>query len=96
MTKYIRIDAKLSDSQLKSIKKAAKNNNGVTLRLGYKTLSAENTSHELFLTTRQSTKLRHAINNNMSVDIKLSKKQIKTLIQSGGFLGSLSGELVIR
>ena len=30
----------------------------------------------------------------MSVDIKLSKKQIKTLIQSGGFLGSLLGKLV--
>ena len=29
----------------------------------------------------------------MSVDIKLSKKQIKTLIQSGGFLGSLLGKL---
>ena len=29
----------------------------------------------------------------MSVDIKLSKKQIKTLIQSGRFLGSLLGKL---
>ena len=29
----------------------------------------------------------------MSFDIKLSKKQIKTLIQSGGFLGSLLGKL---
>ena len=29
----------------------------------------------------------------MSVDIKLSKKQIKTLIQSGGFLDSLLGKL---
>ena len=29
----------------------------------------------------------------MSVDIKLSKKQIKTLIQSGGFLGSKLSKL---
>ena len=31
----------------------------------------------------------------MSVDIKLSKKQIKTLIQSGGFLGSLLGKIPV-
>ena len=30
-------------------------------------------AHELLLTTRQRTKLRNAFNNNMSVDINLSK-----------------------
>ena len=45
--------------------------------------------HELLLTTRQKTKLRNAINNNMSTDIKLSKAQISKITQSGGFLGSL-------
>ena len=35
------------------------------------------------LTTRQNTKLRNAINNNLATDIKLSKAQIKKLIQSG-------------
>ena len=44
---------------------------------------------ELLLTTRQRTKLRNAFNNNMSVDINLSKAQISKIIQSGGFLGSL-------
>ena len=29
--------------------------------------------HELLLTTRQKTKLRNAFNNNMSIDLKLSK-----------------------
>ena len=29
--------------------------------------------HELLLTTRQKTKLRIVLNNNMSTDIKLSK-----------------------
>ena len=49
--------------------------------------------HELLLTTRQSTKLRNAINNNMATDLKLSKAQIKKLIQSGGFLGKLLSKL---
>ena len=38
-------------------------------------------------------KLRNAINNNMSTDIKLSKAQIKKIIQSGGFLGSLLSKI---
>ena len=46
------------------------------------------------LITRQSTKLRNAINNNnLSTDIKLSKTQIRKLIQSGGFLGKLLSKL---
>ena len=45
------------------------------------------------LTTRQNTKIRNAINNNLATDIKLSKVQIKKLIQSGGFLGKLLSKL---
>ena len=37
--------------------------------------------------------LRNAINNNLATDIKLSKAQIKKLIQSGGFLGKLLSKL---
>ena len=35
-----------------------------------------NLPHELFLTQRQTTKLRNAIENNLQTDIKLSKAQI--------------------
>ena len=49
--------------------------------------------HELLLTTRQNTKLRNAINNNLVTDIKLSKAQMKKLIQSGGILGKLLSKL---
>ena len=45
-------------------------------------------------TTRQTTKLRNAIENNMSTDIKLSKTQISKIIQSGGFLGKILGPLL--
>ena len=47
----------------------------------------------LLLTTRQNTKLRNAINNNLATNIKLSKAQIKKLIQSGGVLGKLLSKL---
>ena len=47
----------------------------------------------MLLTTRQNTKLRNAINNNLATVIKLSKAQIKKLIQSGGFLGKLLSKL---
>ena len=50
-------------------------------------LNANDLPHELLLTARQKTKLRNAGNNNMSVDLKLSKAQISKIIQSGGFLG---------
>ena len=57
-------------------------------------LSTNNLPHELLLTTRQTTKLRNTIENNMSTDIKLSKAHISKIIQSGGFLGKLIGPLV--
>ena len=41
-----------------------------------------NLPHELLLTTRRTTKLRNAIENNMSTDIKLSKAQISKIIKS--------------
>ena len=49
--------------------------------------------HELLLTIRQKTKLRNALNNNVSTDLKLSKAQISKIIQSGRFLGSLLSKL---
>ena len=39
-----------------------------------------NLPHELLLTTRQKIKLKNAFNNNMSTDLKLSKKQISKII----------------
>ena len=47
----------------------------------------------MLLTIRQNTKLINALNNNSATDIKLSKAQIKKIIQSGGFLGKLLSKL---
>ena len=63
------------------------------LRLGIKNFNKDELRHELLLTARQNTKLRNAINNNLATDIKLSRTQIKKLIQSGGFLGKLLSKL---
>ena len=80
--------------KLNKLKKAVKYNEGATLKLGIKDVNKDELPHELLLTTRQNTKLRNAINNNLATDIKLSKAQIKTLIRSGRFLGKLSSKLV--
>ena len=56
--------------------------------------NGNNLPHELLLTTRQTTKLRNAIENNMSTYIKLSKAQISKIIQSGGLLGKILGSLL--
>ena len=75
------------------MKRAVKSNEGMTLRLGIKNFIKDELRHELLLTTRQNTKLRNAVNNNLATDIKLSKAQIKKIIQSGGFLGKLLSKL---
>ena len=79
--------------QLNKFKKSVKSNDGTTLRLAIKNFNKDELPHEFLLTTRQSTKLRNAINNNLATDIKLSKAQIKKLIQSGGVLGKLLSKL---
>ena len=93
MVAYIKVNVKLTNLQLSKLKKAVQNNDSATLRIGIKNFNKEDLPHELLLTTRQNTKLRNAINNNMATDLKLSKAQIKKMIQSGGFLGKLLSKL---
>ena len=85
MVEYTKINFKLTNVQLSKLKKS--------LRLGIKNFDKDELPHELLLTTRQNTKLRNVINNDLAPDIKLSKAQIKKLMQSGGFLGKLLSKL---
>ena len=94
MIEYKTINVTLSDLQLNKLKSAFKNKQGTTLRMNAKLFNENNLPHELLLTTRQTTKLRNAIENNMPTDIKLSKVQISKITQSGGFLGKLLGPLL--
>ena len=93
MVEYNKENCKLTNVQLNKFKKVVKSNEGATLRLGIRNFNKDEHPHELLLTTRQDTKLRNALNNNSATDIKLSKTQIKKLIQSGGFLGKLLSKL---
>ena len=93
MVECTKINCKLTNVQLNKLKKAVKTNKRASLRLGIKNFNKDELPHELLLTGRQNNKLRNAINNNLSTDIKLSKTQIKKLIQSGGFLGTLLSKL---
>ena len=72
----------------------SKNKHGTTLRMNARMFNGNSLPHELLLTTRQTTKLRNAIENIMLTDIKLSKAQISKIIQSGRFLGKILGPLL--
>ena len=93
MVEYTKVNVKLSNTQIKKLKDAVKNNTGTTLTISLKMFNGYNLRHELLLTTRQKTKIRNAFNNNTSTDLKLSKAQINKIIQSGGFLSKLLGLL---
>ena len=93
MVEYAKVNCKLTNVQINNLKRAFKSNENVSFRLGIKNFNKDELPHELLLTTRQNTKLRNAINNDLSTDIKLSKAQIKKIIQSGGFVGKLLSKL---
>ena len=90
---YSKINCKLTNVQVNKLKKAVNSNKGATLRLGIKKFNKDELPHELLLITRQNTKLRNVINNNLATDIKLSNSQIKKLTQSGRLLGKLLSKL---
>ena len=87
------VNVKLSDTQLKKLKTTVKNKTGTTLRMSLKMFEGNDPPHELLLSTRQRKNLRNAFNNNLSIDLKLSKAQISKIIQSRGFLESLLSKL---
>ena len=83
MVRYNKVNVKLSDSQLNKLKTEVKDQTGVTLRMNIKIFNENNLLHELLLlTTRQTTKLRNAIEKGA---IEKEKK--------GGFLSMLLGTL---
>ena len=93
MVKNNKVNVKLSESQLNKLKSAVKDQIEVSLRMNIRMFNESSLPHEVLLTTRQTTKLRNTIENNMSTDIKLSKTQISNIIQSGEFLGSLLSKI---
>ena len=91
MANYQEARINLTNTQLNKLKSATKNKKKI--RINKKNFEYGEFPHELFLTTRQTTKIRNAFANNMLTDIKLSKAQISKTIQSGGSCGSWLGNL---
>ena len=52
MFEYSKVNVKLSDTQLKKLKIAVKNNAGTTLKMSFKLFDGNDLPHELLLTTR--------------------------------------------
>ena len=57
MENYEEAEVKLTNSQLKKLKFEANNKTETTLRITMKNFQDEELPHELFLTTRQKTKM---------------------------------------
>ena len=70
MWNYQEAIVKLTNEQLNKSKSAAKSKTGTILRLTKKNFEDEELPHELFLTTRQTTKIRNTFPNNITTDIK--------------------------
>ena len=83
MVEFNVVNAKLSNSQLNKVKNAVKDKQGTNLRMNNRMSNGNNLPDALLLTTRQTTKPRNGIENNMSTDTKMSKAQISKIIQSG-------------
>ena len=70
MSNYQEAIVKLTNEQLNKSKSAAKSKTGTILRLNKKNFEDEELPHELFLTTRQITKIRNTFANSKTTDIK--------------------------
>ena len=64
MVEYNTVNVKLSNSQLNKLKSAVKNKKITTLRMNARMFNGSKLPHELLVTTRQTTKVRNAIENN--------------------------------
>ena len=77
MTQHKKLNVKLSNSQLNKLKPGIKNGNEVTFKILSNVAGDSNDEnnfmHKLLLTNAQVSKLRKALPNNSSANIKLSK-----------------------
>ena len=94
MENYQEARVKLTNTQLNKLKFSAKNKTGAKLRIYKKNFEDDELPQELFLTRRQTIKIRNAFANKLSTDIKL-QYQISKIIQPGESFGSWIGNIAI-
>ena len=98
ITQYKTINIKLSNSQLNKLKSRIKNGTEATLNLSSNVIGnsndEDNFSHKSLLPNTQISRLREALANISSANIRLLKTQLHKRGQSGRFLGRLLGLLL--
>ena len=82
---YVKYGVKLSIGQKQRLAKAMTQKSAVTIRLSRRDLSGND---QINLTKTQLKRLQKAIKNGTGVDLKISKTQIRYLVQEGGSLWS--------
>ena len=58
MIEYSKVNVRLSDSQIKKLKDAAKDNTGTTLRISLKMFNGNDLPHELLLNNKTKNKTK--------------------------------------
>ena len=87
MTNYFEYGVNLSVGQKENLAKAIQTNSELTLRLKNNQLSG---SDELMLTKTQLNKIQKAAASRTGVDLKISKSQIRKVVQGGSLFSSLA------
>ena len=77
MANYHKVKVKLTNTWLNKLKSVARNKTATTLTLNKKNFEGEELPHELFLTTRQTTKVRNAFASNFQEIWNLVKLKYK-------------------
>ena len=80
MAIYQDVRVKITNTQLNKLKSVANSKTGTILRVNKKIFEDEELLHELFLTTRETTKTTNVFANTMLIDVKLSEDQISKII----------------
>ena len=87
MSRYVNYSLGLSDGQRKNLAKAYKEKSCLTLRLSNNQLTGD---FPMALTQTQVKKIQKAKASGTGIQIEISKTQMKSQTQNGGFLGALA------
>tara|TARA_Y100001956_G_scaffold72102_1_gene77372 strand:- start:362 stop:997 length:636 start_codon:yes stop_codon:yes gene_type:complete len=90
MAGYIEYKVNFTDGQKKKLAKAFQDKYPQTFRLKYEQLQG---NFPILLTQRQIKAVQKAKTNKTGIQIKISREQMRSQSQSGGFLGALAGLL---
>ena len=84
MVEWSKVYAKLKDTQLKKLRTAVKNKTGANLRKNFKNVWWKRSTPWVITDIKTKKKLRNALNNNMSTDLKLYKAQTSKIMHRIG------------